>query len=202
MSAPEDRICRCADQTRPRRLGVPNDVPEEALSGQEGLRRSRSRLSRAFAARGSGVGARLNEAGAVSGASAGWEGRSRPGRRPARRGSLEGPGVSCRQPYSDQTARWAVLVAQVCGWAQRTSPLLIGNDQRPPWFGGTDIPSFRFRAHGVFPATVKTGSLSYPGHARSAGGHVVRRARVLAVPEPSQLASWRARQRISPSRSP
>src|SRR5439155_4710287 len=64
---------------------------------------------------------------------------------------------------------WAVLVAGV-GWAQRTSPLLIGNDQRPPWFGGTDIPSFRSWAHGVFPATVKTGSLSYPGLARRCGG--------------------------------
>ena len=84
-------------------------------------------------------------------------------------GALRAPGCSCRQPSSDQTALLAVLVAGV-GWTQRTSPLLIGNDQRPPWFGGTDIPSFRFWAHGVFPATVKTGSLSYPGHAHRCGG--------------------------------
>ena len=35
----------------------------------------------------------------------------------------------------------------------------------------------------------QTGSLSYPGHARSAGGHGDRRARVLAVSEPAHAAS-------------
>src|SRR6516162_10203642 len=66
--------------------------------------------------------------------------------------------------------------------------------------GHTFVPLW---AHGVFPATVSTGSLSYHGHAHTRGGaHVDTRARVLAVPEPSQLASFGARQRISPSRSP
>jgi hypothetical protein len=112
-------------------------------------------------------------------------------------GSLDGLVVMLSPAALEVDRRQSVLDCFSGGWAQRTAPLLIQElDQRPPGFGGTEILSFRGRRMVCLPATVRTGSLSYPGHARNARGHVDRRDRVLAVPEPSQLASWRARQRI------
>ena len=134
-----------------------------------------------------------------SAAREGGQGRPGTGRRG---GALTARWCCCRQPPWRWTAGWRSWSAQ--WWLGSADRTIADREPIRGHPGSGARTSFRSvgRRMVCLPATVSTGSLSCTGHARDAGGHVVRRARVLAVPEPSQLASWRVRQRISPSRSP
>ena len=197
-SAPNVRsapaVGRWRRQLRPRQI----DVPEEAPFVKS-LRRSRSRYFGWLEAVSVGFRARVIGTSGLEEAQVWWRGGQGRAVRPARRGSLEGPGGEI---VASHDLSWNAAGVPGRLGVGHSSDLTIGAQNwagQAVWFGCRTF----LRPDGwcmVCSGHSQTGSFSSPA-APFAGGHVDLRARVLAVSEPAQPASW-ARQRISPSRRP
>jgi hypothetical protein len=162
------------------------------------LRRSRSRFSWGDVRGWLGVGARVSLAGLVGDCDSGGRGGQGRPVRAARRGSLDGAGVSVVASHDRvRTAPWRSLVAVL--WLDTADLHHCAHAELGDRYARRPAISSRWFAWCV-PATARRAhSARRPRHL--GGGHGDSRARVLAVSEPAQ-AACRYRQRISPSRSP
>jgi hypothetical protein len=184
------------------RCRIQVDVPEEALLSRgvfDGVEGDFVGLCRRWA----GCGARESRRRRLLRALAGVGGAVRAGPLgPPVWGSLEGPGVELSPAIvgSDRPC------GRSCspGLAGHSGPhhCRSGTDQRPPWFGARTYLRSALRHMVCFrPQSRRAHSVTTATPAE-AGSHVDTRTGVPAVPEPSQLASFWARQQISPSLSP